>query len=304
MAMRQSAAALLLGCCVAFASPAHADEVKLTRNDLTLNAALTVAPGKRLQDGAVLLVHGLLASDDMEIIQNLQKLLAARGFSSLAPTLSLGIDDRHGMYDCSVPQRHTEADADGEIGAWLGWLKDHGAPHVVLAGHSNGATEVARYAAAHDDPTITALVLVAPRTWTEGRAAAEYEQAHNMPLATELAYAQALVSSGNNDATLEDVGFLSCDHATVTAASFLSYYGDDRTRDTPSVLPEIDAPVLVVAAGNDQVVRDLPLRMQLLVDNTHVSLVTVAGADHLFHDPYAEEAVTAIAKFLQDRIPR
>jgi pimeloyl-ACP methyl ester carboxylesterase len=302
--MRRRPAALLIGCCMLFAFPTRADEVKLTRNDLTLNAALTVAPGKRLQDGAILLLHGLLASDDMEIIQSLQKLLAAHGFSSLAPTLSLGIDDRHGMYDCSVPQRHTEADADGEIGAWLGWLKDHGAPRVVLAGHSNGGTEVARYAAAHDDSAIAALVLLAPRTWTAGQGAADYERTHNMPLITELAYAQALVSSGNNDATLEDVGFLSCDHATVTAGSFLSYYGDDRTRDTPSVLPEIDAPVLVVAAGKDQVVRDLPARMQPLVDQTHVSLVTVADADHLFHDLYAEDAVEAIAKFLQDKVPR
>jgi pimeloyl-ACP methyl ester carboxylesterase len=299
--MRGLITGLLIGCCAAFARPADAEEVKLMHNDLTLNAALTVAPGKRLQDGAVLLVHDLLAFDGAPIIQALQHALAARGYSSLAPTLSLGIDDRHGVYDCTVPHHHTMADADGEIGAWFAWLKDHGAPRVVLAGDANGGMEVARFAAAHDDPAIAAVILLAPTTWTPSQGAAEYAREHNMPLATELAYAQALVTSDNGDATLEDVGFLGCDHTTVSASSFVSYYGDDRTRDTPSVLPEIDPPVLVIAAGNDQVVLDLPIRMQPLVDHTHVSLAIIAGADHLFSGAHTEEAADAIAKFLQPK---
>ena len=303
--MRGLVGALIVGCCVAAASPSAAEEVKIKHDDLTLNAALTLAPGKQLKDGAILLVHGMLGYNGMEIVQTLQKLLAARGFSSLAPTISLGIDDRHGMYDCSLAFDFTRKDEDAEIGAWLGWLKQQGAVHIVLAGHSSGGTAVARYAATTDDAAISALVLLAPATWMASRTAADYERQHNMPLATELAYAQALVNSGNDEATLEDVGFLACDHATVTAGSFVSYYGSYRTHDTPSLLPQIAPPVLVIAAGKDQVVRDLPQQVQPLVDNTgRITLVTIADADHFFRDLYAEDAADAIGKFLQAKMPQ
>ena len=297
--MRALLAAVSLLGAGALAGPTAADEVKMTQDGLTLNAELSMAPGKHLADGAVLLIHNWLGYDQMPIIQTLQQLLAAQGLNSLAPTLSLGVDDRHGMYDCREPQVHTLDTADQEIGAWLHWLTEHGATHVVLAGHSGGAMESARFAATHDDPAIAAVVLLAPPTWTPAQEASEYLDSHGMQLSTELAYAQALMASGNDAALLEDVGFLACNHATVSAASFVSYYGDDRAHDTPSILEQISAPVLVIAAGNDRTVKDLPARMQPVADGTRVNLVTIAGADHAFSDRYASQAVDAMTKFLK-----
>jgi pimeloyl-ACP methyl ester carboxylesterase len=289
----------LLALCVCPIGLSHGEEVKLDYNDVTLNAELVQAPGKSLGDGAILLTHGLLAHGRMEIIDALQKLLAARGFASLAPTLSLGLDDRHGMFDCALRQRHTHDTAVAEIGVWTAWLKTHGARRIVLAGHSNGGTETARFAATRLDPAVVALTLLAPGTWNSTEVAAQYEQTHGMPFAPELAYAEALVASGRGDAILEDVAFLQCDHAWVSAASFISYYGNDPMLDTPRLLARIVPPVLVIAAGRDQIVRDLPMRIGPLADGRNVTLVTIDGADHFFRNLYAEDAADAIVRFLR-----
>ena len=84
------------------------------------------------QGPVLLMTHGTLAHNKMEIMATLQTLFAERGLSSLAISLSLGLDDRTGMYDCATPHRHRHADALGEIGAWLRWLKEQGAEPVSL----------------------------------------------------------------------------------------------------------------------------------------------------------------------------
>ena len=58
----------------------------------------------------------------MEPIANLQDVLTERGFNTLAITLSLGISDRKGIYDCAQPHRHLHTDALDEISAWLQWV--------------------------------------------------------------------------------------------------------------------------------------------------------------------------------------
>ena len=85
---------------------AKAEEIKLKYAGLTLNANLVLADGRGLSDGAILITHGTLAHNRMELIATLQTVIAARGLNTLAINLSLGLDDRYGMYDCSVPHRH------------------------------------------------------------------------------------------------------------------------------------------------------------------------------------------------------
>lgn len=62
--------------------------MQITHNGLVLNANLSLASGKTLKDGAVLITHGTLAHNGMLLIQKMQTELAARGVNSLA--LSLG----------------------------------------------------------------------------------------------------------------------------------------------------------------------------------------------------------------------
>ena len=52
----------------------------------------------------------------LESLLNFQSLLNEKGYNTLAINLSLGLDNRHEMYDCQVPHRHRYSDAADEIG--------------------------------------------------------------------------------------------------------------------------------------------------------------------------------------------
>ena len=279
-------AALGLGWC----APLAAEPVQIELNGITLNGELTEAG-----DGPiVLIVHGTLAHNHMELIESLQALLAEREIRSLAITLSLGLDDRSGMYECTQPHGHHHVDAIPEIGAWLDWLAARDHAQVVLMGHSRGGNQVAWTMAEADRPAVAGAVLLAPMTWDAAKAEAAYDAGSATPLATLLARAQA-------GGQLEAVRFLHCDGATVTADSFLSYYAADPRFDTPGLLPQIAKPVLVIAGSEDAVVADLAGRLAG-IEQANVTTLTVEGADHFFLDLYAEEVADAVAEFTE-RLP-
>jgi len=285
-------------CCVAFA--VQAEDVSLKNADgLSLGANLELADGKTVADGVVLLTHGTLAHNKMEIIANLQKLLAERGVSTLAPTLSLGVGNRTGMYDCKVPTTHKHSDALVEIGLWLGWLKGQGATNVVLAGHSRGGNQTAWFAARENDPVVSKVVLIAPATWTAKDAAKGFEKTHKQPLEKVYAEAESLVAAGKGGEFMKGVGVLYCPGADVTAASIVDYYTPDDRMHTPNLLGLIKAPVLVIAGTKDTVVKGLIEAVEPMVDGDKIQLAVVEDADHFFLDFYIEDAADAIAEFIQ-----
>jgi pimeloyl-ACP methyl ester carboxylesterase len=274
---------------------AAAEEVSLEYRGLTLNANLEAADGA---DGMLILVHGTLAHKDMEIIATLQALLAERGLSTLAVTLGLGLNDRRGMYDCASPHRHAMTDALDEIDAWLGWLAGRGVSAVTLAGHSNGGRQVAWFAAERGHRLIEKVVLIAPGLSSADARAAGYRSRYDTELAPLLAAAEAQVAAGAGDAMMAGaVGFLFCPDTTVSAATFVSYYGDDPRLDTPYHLPAIAVPVLVVVGSDDQMVRGLPEAMAPFAASGAIDYVEIEDSSHFFLDFYAEDLADAVAAF-------
>jgi pimeloyl-ACP methyl ester carboxylesterase len=280
------------------AAVAEPKDVTLQHGGLNLNGRLVTIDGQNLAEGVVLILHGTLAHNRMEIIATLQNALEERGIASLAVTLGLGIDDRRGMYPCTTPHRHRHTDAFDELSAWLGWLAGQGAKNVVLIGHSRGGNQVARFAAERKSDLVRRAVLLAPATWdADGRFIA-YQKSNGALLRPLLERAEGLVAAGKADETMKVPGILYCKDTQATAGSFVSYYGDDPRHHTPAVLPEIDVPVLVIAGSEDRVVRGLPRAVAPLADGERVRLVVISGADHFFLDFFAEDAADAIAEFL------
>lgn len=276
-----------------------AQEVTLQHQGLTLNAELTLASGKKLGDGVILITHGALAHRDMDSLLYLRKLLQERGYNTLAINLSLGINNRHGMYDCQQTQRHHNDDAVTEIGVWLNWLGKHGARHVILLGHSRGGAQTALYAAEHHNSLVRAVVLLAPAI-KENTDSHAYQQRYQQALAPLLKKARQLVHTGKGATLLTHVGFLTCADTAATAETFVSYYGQSQRLDTPSLLPKIQVPTLIVVAGDDQIVVGLDKKVASLIDGKRRQMRIVAGADHLFRDLYADDAVEAIDAFLRN----
>jgi len=278
---------------------AQAEEVKTRHRGTTLNGNLELAPGKGLEDGVILVAHGLLAHNRMELIAALQRSFKARGLSSLAINFALGVDDRHGMFDCGRLHAHRPADALDELDAWIGWLKTQGATEITLLGHSQGGAQVALYAAERREPAVGAIVLLAPATFDPQRIAAAYEQRFGVPLAPLLARAEELLRGGRGETTIDQIGFLYCPNATATASSIVGWYAPSPLRNTPTLLPRLRQRTLVVAAGADEVMPDLTLQLGTLGTSRTLTVEVLDGADHFFRDLYAEDAVDTIASWLE-----
>lgn len=274
---------------------AQAEEVKLDHQNLTLNGRLELAAGKQLRDGVVLILHGTFAHNGMEIISGLQDRLKAQGLNTLAINLSLGVDDRHGQYDCSVPSRHKHTDALAELAAWTRWLEARGAQRIDLVGHSRGGNQVAWFAAEQAPKSLGRVVLIAPQTWSAEYQADSYQKRYGKSLPELL----ARVRMADPDALLGAVDFVYCASTRVAAASFIDYYRDEPRFDTPALLPKIAAPVMVAAASEDSVVPGLLEKTRPLAEAGKIKRVVLDGADHFFRDLYADDLAEAIGGFLK-----
>ncbi len=284
-------------------SRARADEqdVSIDHNGLKLGAHLVTAEDASLADGVVLFTHGSLAHNRMEIIETMQMALAERGHNSLAITLSLGLDDRSGMYDCEAPHNHKRTDAIDEIGLWLDWLKGQGAQDVFLMGHSSGGNQTAWFAAEHPDPIVNGVILIAPGTWNEEDSASSYEERYGVPLSDLLEKAKNMVDAGQGSSMMTDIGFLHCQGASVSAETFMSYYQPDPRMHTPNLIPKIESPVLVIVGSEDEVVTGLEEAVAPLVESGAAQMTVVDGADHFFLDFYAEDAADAVDEFIMSQ---
>ncbi len=290
----------ILFCVFTLSGATAGEKVSLKSNGLTLNASLELAEGKTLADGVLLITHGTLAHNNMEIIKTLQSLLSERGLNSLAINLGLGIDNRPSKtYDCKIPHKHLYYDAVDEIGAWVNWLKEKGATGISLIGHSRGGAQTALYASQKPDAAIARIILIAPAMWSKDYSEKGYEKSYKTPLAPLLARMQKLVDEGKGDTMVDKTGLLYCPDATVSARSFVSYYKPDPRRDTPFLLKSIKLPTLVIAGADDKVVKGLPERIKPLADGKKLQLLTVEDADHFFRDFAAEEVADAIDAFLK-----
>lgn len=292
---------LLVLTLIGLTASVHATEVAAERGGITLHAEFVTVGADWKAGPVILMTHGTLAHNKMEIMRALQKAFRERGFSSLSINLGYNISNRTGMYDCAVPHTHRHTDAVDEIGFWLDWLKGHGVQSVVLLGHSRGGNQTARFAASHDDPLIRAVVLIAPPHWSERYANEGYQHRYGKPLAPVLAEAERLVKAGKGDTMMKPVDLIYCADTSATAASFVSYYRPDPLMDTPTVLAQVDAPVLVFAGSEDTVVPHLEQKMAEVAQRENITLQVIEGADHFFRDLYTEDAADAAVAFIEEQ---
>lgn len=280
------------------ANAAESKEVKASYNGLTVNANVVLAEGKTLKDEVVLFMHGTLTHNGREPYGAIQELLAENGISSVAPNLSFNIDDRHGEYDCATYHTHKHEDALKEIGFWLDWLKAEGAESVTLMAHSRGGNQTAWYSVENDSDMIKNVVLIAPQTWSKEGEYADYKKNHGADLAPLFKKANDLVKQGKGDTKMSKVNFIYCKDTDVSAESFVSYYADEPRMDTPSLLENAVKPTLVIIGSADNVVADLPAKMEN-VKNDNVSTYVVEDADHFFLDLFAEDLVENAVEFIR-----
>lgn len=275
---------------------AYAEEVITTHNGMTLRADLELADGKALKDGVIIMLHGTIAHNRMEIMQAFSDLLNERGYSTLRPILALGIDARPStMLDCAIDHKHKHEDAMDELAAWSDWLTSQGAGKIAALGHSRGGNQMLRMA--KDDDSIEQIVLIAPMTWNKDKEFKTYKERYKQPLEPIFNQAQSMVKKGEGDELMELPGFIYCENTKATAAAVVSYYKDDENKDSVKVLAQTDKPVLLLVATEDTAVPDLLARSENITQD-NVTVEVIDGADHFFRDLHAEDSADLIDEFL------
>ncbi len=285
------------------AAPAQAKEVSLKLANLTLLGNLELAEGASPKDGVLLMVHGTLRHNATQTEIDLQRNLKERGVSSLAITLSLGIDRRRGMFDCNQPIRHLHDDAVEEIAAWVEWLKQQDANTIWVLGHSRGGNQVALYLLRRHDPAVKKAVLLAPMSYDPEIAAKKYAKRFGMKLDVALQAAHTLLKGGRGDEPVNWRGLIYCRDATGTARAFLSYHAPRKEFDTPTLLPKLPVPVLVIVPENEEIYPDLPAKMKEVTRTAgreKIRVMVIEGADHFFTEFASEDVADAVVEFLKE----
>ena len=282
-----------------YSSSLFAEEVTLPFNGLNLNANLEIADDKKISDGVVLIIHSFLAHNGMEIIKASQEAFLENGQNSLAINLSLGVDNRHGNYDCFIPIRFKLSDAFAELDVWISWLSAKDVKKIVLMGHSISSNQILSYIVKRNNPLVTGLVLLAPNTRGTASSPTRYKESYGANLSDVLERANKLIADGKKDQLMKETDWGFCPKTSVSAEVFVDFYQKGKEFwNAHLYLPQVTVPVLIVAASHDEHQPNIDEFVKPYVDDKQIFLTVVEGAGHFFLDLNIEDAVEAAVEFV------
>lgn len=226
----------LMVCCIGVS--AHAASVELALpNKLVARAEYRKGdPDKP----AVILLHGFLQTHEFPTIHRLVDGIAETGREVLAPTLTLGVTHRQQSLACEAIHTHTLKDVEGEISAWVKWLKARHNGPIILLGHSFGSVEALAYLSDKPDPAIKRFIGV---SIIEGRLRLNAADAAKL-----IGEMRKLAKENRPQVVTHQFSF--CQKYQATPASLLSYleWTPQRVLDASAKLP---LPNLYIMGGRD-----------------------------------------------------
>lgn len=261
-------------------------------------------------DVAVILLHGTLAHNRMEIIKTIATLVSEDyGYPVLTPNLSLNDKDRMGesiqtstkgyaaLTACDIDHTHRYEDALIELGHWVEYLKQEGFEKILVAGHSRGGRQVSAFLADNQsDSTIIGGVLIASGLSRNERNIENYTKDTGLDLTKLLAQ----ISKLPQDKFIDVPKFIYCDNPRVTAGAFVSEYAANPSHSTPHNVQQIkDLPVLVIGGSEDTVVPDIEADFESLSSRSNLSVEVIDGADHFFRDLYADDVAIMLVDLIE-----
>ena len=138
---------------------AHAEQIEVRlQNGLSISANFHQGnPAK----SALLFLHGFMQTGYSEPMNSLSANLAAKGYTTLLPTMSLRINHRKQSSPCESMHTHTVEQDLSEIDYWFKWLLAKGFNQVILIGFSStGNFESLLYSERNPHPALKHNILI------------------------------------------------------------------------------------------------------------------------------------------------
>jgi len=110
---------------------------------------------------AVLLLHGFLQTHHAPPLSTLASDLASKGYTTLSPTISHGINRRKQSMPCEMVHTHFIHEDLAEVNYWVNWLAQKGHKNIVLIGFSStGNINVLLHNAQGAHPAVSKSILI------------------------------------------------------------------------------------------------------------------------------------------------
>lgn len=228
--------------------------------------------------------------------------LAEKGYTTIT------IVSRHSNNYVDEPLEHSAYDVEAAVNA----LKMRGVDDIVLVGNSMGSIRVALYMRDRPDPSIRAMVHVAP-TYDLDAYTRDLSSIAGEPYAGVMADAEAAVARGDGRLPSPEAGnpnrlatpplFQNGFGRPHTAAVFLNWWGQGEGRGPAlsRLVPDFEVPQLYMGGSADRVTP--PERMKLLADLSvkagRADYIVYEDGDHYFSG-YQQEVIDDIASWLDE----
>lgn len=236
---------------------------------------------------AVLFLHGFLQTSDFPTVNRLAESLHSSGYTTLTPTLSLGISRRAKSLPCEAAHRHTfEQDVD-EISAWVNWLAKRHAGPIIFIGHSYGSLLGLVYVSSSPHPALQQLIALSLID-TE-------RHPPNTSMPGLVNRAEAL--RAKRDKSLVDFALGHCKKFVATPESFLSYADWNRKR-VLELARGTRVPVHVIIGSDDS---RMGTGWTQALGAAGVRVDKIKGANHFFDAEYEFDLLDRVLDVLKSK---
>lgn len=270
----------------------QAVQAQLIETRLGKNTVLVadIRPGKSTLP-AVILLHGFLQTRHFQTVERLQDGLATSGFTTLAPTLSLGISRRSKSMACEAAHRHTLEQDVKEIALWVNWLAQRQPGPIVLIGHSYGSLEGLVYAADHPHPALSRIIALS-------LVDTEQPTSHSTRLTVPAMLNDATTRRARGNNALVDFAIGHCKKFTATPQSYLSYANWDRKK-VLDLSRRTRVPLNVILGGAD---NRMGADWAQALTAAGVRVDKINGANHFFDAEYEFDLLDLVINHLKSPI--
>jgi esterase/lipase len=234
------------------------------------------------------LLHGFQQTHRSEPINSLASNLAAKGYTVLNPTMSLGVNHRSQSMPCEAVHTQTIEEEVAEIGYWKNWLNDKGMNNIVLASFSStGNLAMLLYTSQAPRLSIQKAILIAPNP-----PVVDPKQKRKI-----IASIKSRAQKDEQNLGIFTMSYCKNNYATTTD-SYLSYAKYD-SKEFIELIKNSQVQTELILGSADTVITP-SWATQLKALNSPVRITTVNKAGHFFDGPSEFDLADAVENLLKN----